>query len=69
MDTELFFSGSWTRPRQAELAQIKAICALCPVQPQCLAWAAERGVDHGIWGGLTETERRSITVRRRHRFA
>lgn len=33
------------------------ICADCPIQPDCLNWALETGEDHGIWGGLTETER------------
>ncbi len=42
----------------------KAICATCPVLAECREWAIvhER---FGIWGGLTERERRDIQVRKR----
>lgn len=36
----------------------KAICADCPVQTQCAAYGM--GDRHGIWGGLSERERRTI---------
>lgn len=38
----------------------KAICAGCPVREPCLEDALVRGEEFGIWGGLTETERRKI---------
>lgn len=34
-----------------------AICTGCPVREQCLAYAVEHGIEYGIWGGLTATER------------
>ena len=39
-------------------AEAKAICAWCPVRADCLAFADEHAIGHGIWGGLTEDERR-----------
>jgi len=57
-DPDLFFpvSGSGRSLDQAE--QAKAVCAGCPVRPSCLAFALRTGQPHGIWGGLTEEERR-----------
>lgn len=46
-------------PRDHEaIAEAKALCALCPVQRDCLNFAVENDQTHGIWGGLTEAERR-----------
>ena len=36
----------------------KSICAECEVRAQCLAYALEHPELDGIWGGLTERERR-----------
>jgi len=36
------------------------ICRHCPVQLQCLADALDRQVPFGVWGGLTERERRAV---------
>lgn len=36
----------------------KRICRACPVRGECLSYAMDAPVDHGIWGGLTERERR-----------
>jgi WhiB family redox-sensing transcriptional regulator len=44
------------RAKREKLA--KAICARCPVQPQCLAYALRVDETLGIWGGYTEVERR-----------
>jgi WhiB family redox-sensing transcriptional regulator len=41
------------------------ICAQCPVQDQCLEYALEQRIDHGVWGGRSERERRRILRRRR----
>lgn len=58
MDGDLFFpigSGPWAAEQAAEA---KAVCARCPVTAECLTWAVAEGFGHGIWGGLTEEERR-----------
>ncbi len=43
----------------------KKICAECPVKEVCLQYALEARIDHGIWGGESERERRRILKRRR----
>lgn len=43
----------------------RAICADCPVKSPCLEYALENRVDHGVWGGTSERERRRIARRRR----
>ncbi|WP_329127369.1 WhiB family transcriptional regulator [Streptomyces sp. NBC_01465] len=42
----------------------KALCTGCPVRTQCLAHALDNRIEHGIWGGMTERERRALLRRR-----
>jgi hypothetical protein len=55
MDTAIWFPEDGQRNDQA-----KAICDGCPVEAECLAGAVERHEGAGIFGGLTETERRPL---------
>ena len=57
-DPEIFFA-----PGALEHKVAKRICRLCPVQRQCLVYAMEAPMDHGVWGGLTERERRGFRRR------
>ncbi len=41
------------------------ICASCPVRETCLEYALENRIDHGVWGGASERERRRLLKRRR----
>lgn len=43
----------------------KQICATCPVQTPCLEYALEQRIDHGVWGGTSERQRRRILKARR----
>lgn len=43
----------------------RRICAGCPVKSPCLEYALEQRVDHGVWGGTSERERRRILKGRR----
>lgn len=43
----------------------RRICATCPVKDQCLEHALVNRIDHGVWGGCSERERRRILKRRR----
>ena len=54
-----------TAERLAREAAAKEICAVCPVQEECLEWALSVGEPHGVWGGQTESERRQRLVGRR----
>lgn len=49
------------RERREEKA--KAICLVCPVRGQCLDFALAIKEPYGIWGGLTEADRRSVIAR------
>ena len=46
-------------------AQAKAVCHSCPHRIRCLELALDNNEDHGIWGGLSVRERRSIAHDRR----
>lgn len=43
----------------------RKICADCPVKARCLEYALENRIDHGVWGGTSERERRRILKRRK----
>ena len=61
LDTQLFFhpegERGGTRRRRAEAA--KAICATCPVIDKCREYALKAHEPYGVWGGMTEEERRA----------
>lgn len=44
--------------------EAKKVCRTCPVALQCLAEALDNQVEFGVWGGLTERERRALLRRR-----
>jgi WhiB family redox-sensing transcriptional regulator len=58
-DPEAFFPEKGGSPRLA-----KAVCRRCPVRAECLAFALEHDERFGIWGGLSERERRRLRARR-----
>jgi WhiB family redox-sensing transcriptional regulator len=43
----------------------RAICKGCPVAGTCLEYALEHRIEHGVWGGCSERERRRILKRRK----
>jgi WhiB family transcriptional regulator, redox-sensing transcriptional regulator len=67
VDPELFFPVGTTGPAEAQVQSAKAICALCPVREECLQWALDTAQDAGVWGGLSEEERRALRRRQRRR--
>ena len=43
----------------------QAVCRGCPVKTTCLEYALLHHIEHGVWGGASERERRRILKRRR----
>ena len=66
-DPELFFPIGATGPAVLQVEEAKAVCAGCPVLAQCRTWALDnpRLAEFGVFGGLSEDERRSIRRRER----
>lgn len=63
VDPELFFPVGNTGPALDQIERAKAICASCKVTNQCLDYAIHSNQDHGVWGGLSEDERRALKRR------
>jgi WhiB family redox-sensing transcriptional regulator len=60
--TELFFAPDESESRAERRfreSQAKTVCNACVVRPECLSEALKSDERFGIWGGLTERERRS----------
>ncbi|MFF3849194.1 WhiB family transcriptional regulator [Streptomyces sp. NPDC002328] len=66
-DPDLFFPIGTTGPALLQTEQAKAVCRRCPVREPCLEWAMETDQTLGVWGGTSETERRSLKRRLRAR--
>ena len=62
-DPELFFPIGSNGPAERQIAAAKAVCTRCSVTKDCLSWAIESGQDSGVWGGLSEDERRALKRR------
>lgn len=50
--------------RGAEQNKAKQLCSGCPVRTECLAEALDNQIEWGVWGGMTERERRALLRRR-----
>ena len=64
--SEVFFPPSQSERKHDRLERerrAKAICGICPVRSDCLSYAMEIRESHGIWGGLSESERKSMLER------
>lgn len=59
VDPDLFFPE-----RGASTKEAKAVCRGCEVRLDCLEYALQNGEKFGIWGGLSERERRRIRRQR-----
>lgn len=59
-DPELFFPVGTGSSAQKQIKQAKAVCGRCLMRSVCRDWALETGVDDGVWGGLSEDERRAL---------
>lgn len=59
VDPDLFFPE-----RGASTKEAKAVCKGCMVREECLEYALQGGEKFGIWGGLSERERRRVRRQR-----
>lgn len=59
IDPELFYPKRGESTREA-----KRVCSGCPVKQECLEFAVDNSEKFGIWGGLSERQRREIRKRR-----
>ncbi len=57
-DPEAFFPDKGGSTKDA-----KRICALCDVKQDCLQYALDKDIRFGVWGGLSERERRKLKRR------
>lgn len=62
-EPELFFPIGNANPALVQAEEAKAVCHQCEVALTCLTWAIESGQDTGVWGGLSEDERRALKRR------
>ncbi|HXQ59831.1 MAG TPA: WhiB family transcriptional regulator [Acidimicrobiales bacterium] len=60
MDPAVFFPSDGVGVQVAQ-----RICADCSVKAPCLEYALGNRIDHGVWGGASERERRRLLTRRR----
>ena len=68
-DPELFFPTGTTGPAIEQIARAIEVCDACPVRSECLEWALDTCQDAGVWGGLSEEDRREIRRARRRAAA
>ena len=60
-DGELWFPVGTSGPVvEMQTAAAKQICRTCPVRETCLEYALTNGLDAGVFGGLSENERRTL---------
>ena len=57
VDNDLFYPEKGGSTRDA-----KNICAVCPVAAECLDYALENNEAFGVWGGMSERERRRLNT-------
>jgi WhiB family redox-sensing transcriptional regulator len=60
---ELFFPIGNTGPALVQIEAAKRVCTRCIVRVACLEWALDVQQESGVWGGLSEDERRPLRRR------
>lgn len=65
LNTDIFYADE-TRlyEQKMEIQVIRKVCFSCPIRLECLAIALEKD-EEGMWGGLTEWERKEVLRGRR----
>jgi WhiB family transcriptional regulator, redox-sensing transcriptional regulator len=68
LPTELFFPIGHGPRAQAQTSVAKAVCNACSVRSKCLDYAMAANAQYGVFGGMSEEERREVRRRVGHRF-
>ncbi|MGB8021986.1 MAG: WhiB family transcriptional regulator [Candidatus Nanopelagicales bacterium] len=63
-DPELFFPIGNTGPALMQIEEARAVCHRCDVMDACGKWAIDFNQDSGVWGGMSEDERRALKRRK-----
>lgn len=63
-EPDIWFAGRNGSEARAQTNEAQDICYGCPVLQQCGQWALDAREVWGVWGGMTETQRRSVLRRR-----
>jgi WhiB family transcriptional regulator, redox-sensing transcriptional regulator len=63
-DPDLFFPVGTTGQALVQIDHARRVCGECSVTQACLDYALDTNQDSGVWGGLSEEERRVIRRRR-----
>jgi len=50
----------WHPDKGASVRDAKRVCRSCLVRAECLEWAMDNDERYGVWGGLSERERRAL---------
>lgn len=66
-DPELFFPVGTTGLALEQNDRAKEVCRGCAVIDECLEWALASNQDAGVWGGMSEDERRTLRRSRQRR--
>lgn len=68
LPTELFFPIGHGPRAQAQTNVAKAVCDACSVRAQCLDYALAANAQYGVFGGMSEEERREVRRRVGHGY-
>jgi WhiB family transcriptional regulator, redox-sensing transcriptional regulator len=66
MDSWIFFPEG--RTNEGDVRWAKRICRDCPVRAECQEWALSRHEEYGVWGGLSDKERKAIWKKQKESF-
>lgn len=67
IDPELFFPLGRSPQARRQTEEAKAVCRRCPVIKECLQCALDTHQEFGVWGGMSDEERRNIRRSRQGR--
>jgi len=62
-DPETWYPIGDTGPALLQIDDAKKICFTCPSMRQCGDWALETNQQFGVWGGMSESDRRAVKRR------